>query len=360
MIEINVHSDIAKEEPWFALWGEENMVFSLETVKRIFESNKDETEFQFNYHCDGGSVSEGFAIYDYIRTSGKIIHSNIEGDCHSMAITLMLAGEKSRRRCNPNASALIHEVRGGVSGTADEIREYAEYMDQQTQKMLDIYVDRTGTDRETLEALLKEEKVRTADELLQYGFISKINPYTTNQMAKKTKEEIEALINKGTTFLGALKNFLAPQKPAEEPKTFNFLDKDGATLFTVNREDDRIEVDDTASPDGVYDFEDGRKVTVTDGKIASIEEKPVEPVNAQEIEELTTQVQELTNQVQQLTEKLTEAQNIISEQNEAITSNYVPAQRTVVAKSAKNEKDPKTAEQLKQEVKDKLATRKTN
>ena len=51
--------------------------------------------------------------------------------------------------------------------------------------MLNIYEDRTGTDRETLKGLLKEEKMRTADELLQYGFISKINPYTTNANNKK-------------------------------------------------------------------------------------------------------------------------------------------------------------------------------
>lgn len=360
MIEINVHSDIAstQEGQWLAMWGMENAVFTLDTVKNIFANNPNENEFQFNYHCNGGSVSEGFAIYDFIRTSGKTIHSNIEGDCHSMAVTLMLAGEKEKRRCNPNASALLHEIRGGVHGTAEEMREQADYMDQQTEKMLNIYADRTGTDRATLENLLKEEKVRTAEELLQYGFISKINPYTTNQMAKKTKEELEALQNKAEGILASIKNFLHPQARTEAPKTFDFTSADGAVLFTVNREDDAIQVDDVASPDGVYNFEDGRIVTVNEGRIASIETAPVAepetPVNNEEIEELR-------NQVATLTDQLTQAMEIISEQKETITSNYSPAPRVAASKAPKaTEKNAKTKDEMKAEVKNKLATNKTN
>jgi len=359
MIEVNVHADIASEAEgqWMALFGMENAVFSLETVKRVFEQNPDEKDFTFNYHCNGGSVTEMFAIYDTIRTSGKTIHSNIEGDCHSAAITLMLAGEKANRRCNPNASALIHEIRGGARGTADEIREQADYMDQQTQKMLDIYADRTGQDRATLEALLKEEKVRTPDELKQYGFIHSINPYTTNQMAKKTREELLSLQNKAEGFLATLKNILHPQAK-DEPKTFNFVDAEGAILFTVNREDDQIAVEDVATPDGVFNFEDGRVVTITDGKIATIEEKEaeqVEPVNAEEIEELR-------NQVQTLTDSLTEAQALIAEQKEVIVSNYTPAPRVAAVKVAKNTKantNTKTSAELTAEVKEKRANSKT-
>lgn len=333
MIEINVHSDIAsaQEGQWLAMWGVENAVFSLQTVKDIFANNPNESEFQFNYHCNGGSVSEGFAIYDFIRTSGKTIHSNIEGDCHSMAITLMLAGAKENRRCNPNASALIHEVRGGAYGTADEMREQAEYMDTQTEKMLNIYADRTGTDRATLENLLKEEKVRTAEELKQYGFISKINPYTTNQMAKKTKEELEALQNKAEGIFLGIKNFLTGKTDA--PKTFDFKTAEGAVLFTVNREDEQIEVNDTATPDGTFNFDDGRIVTITDGKIASIETAPADveetPINQVEVDELR-------NQVATLTDLLTQAQAVIVEQKEVITSNYSPAPRVAAPKAAKS------------------------
>ena len=349
MVEVNVHNDIASEKDgqWMAMWGLENAVFSLDTVKRIFESNKEETEFLFNYHCDGGSVSEGFAIYDYIRTSGKTIHSNIEGNCHSMAVTLMLAAEKGNRRSNPNASALIHEIRGGVSGTAEEVREMADYMDQQTEKMLNIYEDRTGTDRETLKSLIKEEKMRTADELLQYGFISKINPYTTNANNKKemakTIQEIKDLQNKSEGLLAKLKNLLTPK--TDSPKTYDVLDTEGAILFTVNREDEAFAVGDVASPDGVYNFEDGRVVTVAEGVVASIE------VKEEAVEDLTDQLAERDARIAELENSLTEAQTLIAEQNEVITSNYTPKPRLAVKNTAgKGGKKLEDAASLKAEA----------
>jgi len=81
MIEIDVYSDIAdkKEGIFLSMFGFENAVFSAETVKSIFTQNKNEKEFKFNIHCDGGSVYEGLAIYDIIRNSGKTIHANIDG-----------------------------------------------------------------------------------------------------------------------------------------------------------------------------------------------------------------------------------------------------------------------------------------
>ena len=230
MIEINVHSDIASAQEGQSPCGAWRMPsFSLQTVKDIFANNPNESEFQFNYHCNGGSVSEGFAIYDFIRTSGKTIHSNIEGDCHSMAITLMLAGAKENRRCNPNASALIHEVRGGAYGTADEMREQAEYMDTQTEKMLNIYADRTA-DRATLENLLKEESPHKRRTQTIWIHFKKINPYTTNQMAKKNKRRARSSSeqSRGASFLG-IKNFLTGKTDA--PKTFDFKTAEGAVLF---------------------------------------------------------------------------------------------------------------------------------
>lgn len=357
MVEVNVHSDIAseKEGQWMAIFGMENAAFSLDTVKRIFANNPDETEFTFNYHCDGGSVSEGFAIYDFIRTSGKTIHSNIEGDCHSMAVVLMLAGAKELRRANPLSSALLHEIRGGVSGTAEEIREYADYMDAQTEKMLDIYADRTGHDRAELEVLLKEEKVRTPEELLQYGFISKINPYTTN-MAKKTQKELTDLLSRGAALLGRLTNFLEPKKP-ETPETYDFLDAEGAFLFTVNRADDQIQLNDVASPDGAYTFEDGRVVTVEGGVITNIAEAPIDPPAPEEdeLENLRNQVAEAAAREQELRNQLQEAQALIVEQQEVIQSDYVPKARVVAPAKPANRggKTTKTVEELKDEVRQK-------
>ena len=187
MVEIKVYKPIDKEDIfWCWMFDEEEFTFSADTIHRIFEEYPDENEFKFNIDCDGGTVSEGLRIYDVLRTSGKTLFCNIEGGCHSMAIVLLLAAPAENRTANPNSRALIHEVRGGSWDAlkADELRTLAEEIDREQNAILDIYADRTGHDRTELETLMKEEKQRTAQELLQYGFISKINTYSTNKKPK--------------------------------------------------------------------------------------------------------------------------------------------------------------------------------
>ena len=159
MVEINVYDDIAnkKDGVFMSSLGIECSVFSADTVKNLFAKNRLEKEFKFNIHCDGGSVSEGMAIYDIMRSSGKTIYTNIEGACHSMAICLLLAAPKGNRTANRNARALIHPVQAHTQGQfdVDQLRELADEVEKEQNAILDIYQDRTGCDREILNQLLK-------------------------------------------------------------------------------------------------------------------------------------------------------------------------------------------------------------
>jgi len=181
MVTIDVHDVIANEtHGWFYEMFGYKGVFSLETVKQIFADNQTKKDFYFNFHCDGGEVAEGLAIYDAMRRSGKRIHCNVEGNCHSMAVTLLLAAPAENRTANPNAQFLIHEVQGGAAGSTSAMEAAVDEQRKLQNAILDIYADRTGQDRTELEALMKEEKTHTAAEMLDLGFISAINAYNTN------------------------------------------------------------------------------------------------------------------------------------------------------------------------------------
>lgn len=106
MVEVKVYNEIASEKDsvLMSMLGMESSVFSAETVKNIFQQNPSENEFKFNIHCQGGDVAEGLAIYDLIRNSGKTIHANIDGSCHSMAITLLLAAPPKTALPTPTAA----------------------------------------------------------------------------------------------------------------------------------------------------------------------------------------------------------------------------------------------------------------
>lgn len=208
MIEISVHSEInnSEAEVYYSAFGLDKKVFSLDAVKDIFATNESETDFKLNIHCDGGSVSEGLAIYDFLRTSGKTIHANIEGKCHSMAVTLLLAAPKENRTANPNVRALIHKVRGLVVGyeTADTLQAYSEDIKKEEDAIINIYAERTGVDKETLQGFINAEKELTAQELKDNGFISRINTYNTN--LKKENMDILKTINEKLDKLTGLFN----------------------------------------------------------------------------------------------------------------------------------------------------------
>ena len=326
MKEIKVYKPIDKEDVFFSYFGEDDpFAFSADAIHKVFDSNPDETEFKFSINCDGGSVAEGLRIYDVIRTSGKTIHCNIEGSCHSMAVVLLLAAPKENRTANPNARALIHEVRGGSWDVlkADELREYADEIDREQNAILDIYADRTGHDRAALEVLMKEEKIRTSNELLNYGFIEKINTYTTNlqnpKKMNKPRQTVQELLNRAAASLSKISNLL------DGPVNYEFKSDEGEVLFTTEKEDDSITVGDAASPDGTFTIADGRTVVIADGVITEIQEA-AEPEDAVDTENEIA-MEELTNQVEELTNSLTEAKELINELKDQVQSTYNAATR---------------------------------
>ena len=342
MIDIKVYKPIDREDVFLSWFGFEDEIFNTEKIQKIFNENPDEKEFRFQINCDGGSVYEGLRIYDYLRScEGKIYHTNIEGSCHSMAMILLLAAPAENRTANPNARALIHEVRNFVFDdmTADEMREMADAMDQEQDAILKIYAERTGRDYAELEQLMKEEKIRTATELLNYGFIKSINTYSTNKKkdSKMTKNK-ETLLNKVDSLLTKFKNLLE----GDEPVNYEHKDAEGAVLFTTEKEDDSIAVGDPATPAGTFTLTDGRTVVIAEVEgVMQITEITEAENNA------NTAALEAENS--QLRESLTEATNLINELKNEISSNFKPANRqTSVSKGAPTA--VKTVEEMKNEM----------
>lgn len=225
MITVRLHEVIDSESnAWIYEWLGMGRPFSLDALQEILDSNPGEG-LHFDIHCDGGNVMEGLAIYDVLRTSGREIECNVEGDCHSMAIVLLLAAPKDRRTSNPNASFLIHEVSGYVQGNTTAVERYAEEMRDLQGRILDIYADRTGRSRDELEAIMKEEKIRNASFMLEHGFISSINSYNTNSNNMTLIERFRNFLSQVESEEGG-----APQDVAPASEELNRLNERIAQL----------------------------------------------------------------------------------------------------------------------------------
>lgn len=321
MLNIEVHNPIENQKQAMFYYGDKGFTFGLDDLKEIINQHPKETEITLNIHCTGGSVSEGLAIYDYLRTSGKNIYTNIEGDCHSMAIVLLLSAPQENRTCNKNSTALIHKVSQFVWDNLTEKQATAITEDLKLceAKILDIYAERTGKDKDYLQTIMNEEKTRDANFLLENNFVSHINDYNTNQKLNK-KMSKKTLLQRATEFLnkrGTIKNFV-------------FSDAEGNTLFETQEETDHLEIGMTATPDGVFalsedttDYKAKSVVTIENGVITNIEENNEEEQETESLRKETgvesndlnalRVIKDLQNKVAEMENTLNEATNIISD-----------------------------------------------
>ena len=248
-------------------------------------ANDDDT-IDLRLHCEGGSVTEGWAIVDKLRASGKKITATVEGVCASMATVVLLAA--SERKAYPHASLLIHEpyipeYTLADAYRAEDLQKMADSLNAETQKILDFYVERTGADRAELEALMKEDKFVDMERAKELGFISEILPamsaksrtpkaqakwnnhnQNSNNMAEKKNAIAEAW-----KALGVALGLSQPSAVAYELTT-----ESGDTITIDKPEGEDPAVGDTASPDGEHKMPDGTTIVVVDGVITEI--KPAE------------------------------------------------------------------------------------
>lgn len=265
-----------------------------------------------------------------------------------MAVCLLLAAPKENRTANPNCRALIHEVRACTCDnlTADEAQALADEIRTEQEAILDIYADRTGTDRQKLEELMKAERQLTAEQLKEYGFISKINVYTTNRKKHLRTKNFKEMAKTKNEVISAADNFMKKLKNLLSATVVNYdhKDADGNVLFSTEAEDDTLDVGMAASPDGEFELTDGRVVVITDGVIAEIREAEGGEGNNDELENLRARVAALEG-------ALTEAENVITDLRNEVGSTYTARNRQT---QPQGKPAPKTSTELKNEAKEKL------
>lgn len=181
MIYIDVKGEIlnSNTHALMNVFGMGELDFSLQNIKDAFERSPEDNDVTMNLNSIGGDMLEGFAIYDYLRTSGRNIYSNIIGECSSIATVIHLAAPKANRSANKHATSVLHFGSTGAWGKAEDLERQAEMLRDANEKMIAIYIERTGSSRQDLEAIMKEDARQDTDTLLKLGFISSVNDYNT-------------------------------------------------------------------------------------------------------------------------------------------------------------------------------------
>ena len=371
MAKLRIYNQIVNEEDKVFLqdwYGTDGVCYK--DIPEFLDSMEDgDNEIDIKLHCPGGDCIEGWAIYDALRNSGKTISATIEGECSSMATIILLAAPKERRFGFENARMCIHnpavawlDLWSDERLTADEIKNLKAKLTAQEislieeqNKILNLYVERTGADREELQSLMNEDKYVDMARAAKLGFIaSTLAPNTDNKKKHKSSKSSKMAKEQIKIENRIVKKLLSMAGIAKI-EDVQILDQkitaaDG-TEFTVEREDGDPQVGDKAYPNGTYVLEDGTTIVVADEVIESI--TPADNGEGKGGDgngegdgsnDLKAQVDNLTQQVADLTEQV----NTLTSEKEALATDKANLESKVTdleAKVAALEPEAKTDEE---------------
>ena len=125
-------------------------------------------------HIDsyGGSVSEGWAIYNTLINHPARIETYADGFVASAAIYPYLAGDV--RQASPVAAFYFHEIMTSAYGYAEDLEKAAEEIRKLTDIGVQAFVERTGMTAEAVKALMADETWLSPAEALERGIVTKI------------------------------------------------------------------------------------------------------------------------------------------------------------------------------------------
>lgn len=143
----------------------------------------------------GGSVSQGFAIYNQLKNHPAKITTVCSGFACSIASIIFLAGDE---RIMQDASLLmIHNPFCMTMGNANELRKQADDLDKMAQVSVDIYCEVTGLDEKTIKDMMDKETWITSKEACELGFATKNEEEELNEEVNLVVQSVKrSLIDK--------------------------------------------------------------------------------------------------------------------------------------------------------------------
>ncbi len=123
-------------------------------------------------NSDGGSVFDGIAIYNTLVSHKARITVKIDGLAASIASIIAMAGDTVM--IASNAMFMIHDPWIVAAGSASELREQADLLDQVRDQLVTTYVSRSSIDKETVSQLMADESWLTAAQALEHGLVDEV------------------------------------------------------------------------------------------------------------------------------------------------------------------------------------------
>lgn len=335
MAKLFIEGSIGESDGWMEMFGAESDTFGAKQMRKFLEENQADDSHEIEIRSGGGSVEVGIDIYEQLINSGKNI-TTIAYECASIATVIFLAG--SVRKVSKHSAPLIHNpwidgyMLGGMDATA--LAELSDELRLAENRILNIYVERTGANRDELSEIMSKDKAMTADDFMKLGFATEI---INGEKAKAQKhfafinahkdkinimdtKEIKSMFSKLESMIS---NLVKPKIVNLEVKL-----KDGVNVYVKTEANqpavgDEVFTDEaftTAAPDGEHVTSDNKVIILEAGKITEIKEEMQEDSKDKEIADLKAKIEELETAKTNAESKVSELTQAKAKHEESITA----------------------------------------
>jgi ATP-dependent Clp protease protease subunit len=146
------------------------------TAQLLYLANEDpKAEVSMYVNSPGGSITDGLAIIDTMRSLPCPVATYIVGQAASMASVIACCGAKGRRFALRHAENLMHQGRiGGFEGQATDLEIFARQMQRIEDVCNRLYAEATGHPESKIAEDCDRDLWLDAQEMLDYGLIDRI------------------------------------------------------------------------------------------------------------------------------------------------------------------------------------------
>ena len=153
---------------WLAEWiggvSAEGLIAELEEVSA--------STINVRINSPGGAVFEAIAIYNALVTHSATINVYVDALAASAASIIAMAGDKITMMVG--SQLMIHDAMGVEMGNAADMREFAKFLDGQSDNLASIYSARNGVEIKEMRALMLAETWMNAQEAVDLGLADEV------------------------------------------------------------------------------------------------------------------------------------------------------------------------------------------
>jgi ATP-dependent Clp protease protease subunit len=122
----------------------------------------------------GGVISSGLAIYDTMQLIKPDVSTICLGKAASMGAVLLSGGTKGKRYCTRNSTVLIHQVMGGIQGSASDIEITAQEILRLRQSLNTILSENCGQPFDKVSRDSDRDYWMNAEAAVEYGIVDHV------------------------------------------------------------------------------------------------------------------------------------------------------------------------------------------